>query len=118
MTESHAPLPPTDITVLLQAVRGGGTAAQEELVQAVYFELKRLAGARLRGQQPGQTFGPTALVHEAWLRLGLDAGQFEDRPIAPSVRTRSRTVSTSRRSRRAPGCRRPIWWRSTRRCTN
>jgi RNA polymerase sigma factor (TIGR02999 family) len=79
MTESQPSPAPTDITVLLQAVRGGGATAQEELVQAVYQELKRLAGARLRGQQPGQTFGPTALVHEAWLRLGLDAGQFEDR---------------------------------------
>ncbi len=39
----------------------------------VYSELRRIAGQKMSGEMPGQTLQPTALVHEAWLRLGADA---------------------------------------------
>lgn len=70
---------PRDITLLLQAVRRGGAAAENDLVAAVYAELRALAAARLRGDRAGDTLGPTALVHEAWLRLGLSRADFADR---------------------------------------
>lgn len=44
----------------------------EELLPLVYAELRRLAAAKLAREAPGQTLQPTALVHEAWLRLGAD----------------------------------------------
>lgn len=70
---------PRDITLLLQAVRSGEAAAENDLVAAVYAELRALAAARLRGDRAGDTLGPTALVHEAWLRLGLSRADFADR---------------------------------------
>jgi RNA polymerase sigma factor (TIGR02999 family) len=45
-------------------------AAASDLVPLLYTELRRLAGARMACEQPGQTLQATALVHEAWLRLG------------------------------------------------
>jgi RNA polymerase sigma factor (TIGR02999 family) len=47
-------------------------AAAEDLAPVIYEELKRLAAARMRAEAPGHTLQPTALVHEAWLRLGAD----------------------------------------------
>ena len=73
-----APTPP-DITGLLQAVRHGATDAETDLVAAVYAELRTLAASRLRGERSDITLGPTALVHEAWLRLGLSQADFADR---------------------------------------
>jgi RNA polymerase sigma factor (TIGR02999 family) len=52
-----------------------GTA--EELLPLVYEELRRLAAIRMAAQMPGQTLQATALVHEAWIRLG--DGRFESR---------------------------------------
>src|SRR5438093_9742466 len=54
--------------VLNGAVRGDGIAAQR-LLPLVYKELRQLAGAKMANEAPGQTLQPTALVHEAWLRL-------------------------------------------------
>lgn len=48
-----------------------GTA--EELLPILYAELRKLAASRMAGEQPGQTLQPTALVHEAYLRLGADS---------------------------------------------
>lgn len=56
------------LTQVLNAV-GDGEAQAEELLPLVYDELRRLAAVRLAREQPGQTLQPTALVHEAWLRL-------------------------------------------------
>lgn len=44
----------------------------EQILRRAYAELRRLAAAKMRGEPPGQTLQPTALVHEAWLRLGAD----------------------------------------------
>lgn len=48
------------------------TASTDDLIPIVYAELRRLAAAKLAREQGGQTLQPTALVHEAWLRLGGD----------------------------------------------
>lgn len=49
---------------------GGDMTPSEELLPQVYAELRRLAAAKLAAEAPGQTLQPTALVHEAWLRMG------------------------------------------------
>ncbi len=57
------------LTRLLEAWQRGDTAAAEELVPLVYAELRRIAAAKMRAERGGHTLQPTALVHEAWLRL-------------------------------------------------
>jgi RNA polymerase sigma factor (TIGR02999 family) len=57
------------ITELLRAAQAGDTAAAERLLAAVYEELHQLARTRMAHLPPGQTLQPTALVHEAYLRL-------------------------------------------------
>jgi RNA polymerase sigma factor (TIGR02999 family) len=59
----------SDITLLLEAVGRGEGKASEELLPLVYDELRHLAATRMAQEGPGQTLQPTALVHEAWLRL-------------------------------------------------
>jgi len=58
-----------DVTKLLEALNRGETDAFELLFAEVYPSLRDLAGARLRSQQPGSTLNPTALVHEAYVRM-------------------------------------------------
>jgi RNA polymerase sigma factor (TIGR02999 family) len=53
-------------------VHEGDPKAADELLPLVYAELRKLAAARMSHEQLGQTLQPTALVHEAWLRLGGD----------------------------------------------
>jgi RNA polymerase sigma factor (TIGR02999 family) len=60
---------PSDVTQLLNAIAPGDPSAAEGLLPLVYEELRRLAAARLAHEPPGQTLQPTALVHEAWIRL-------------------------------------------------
>jgi RNA polymerase sigma factor (TIGR02999 family) len=59
----------TAVTQLLLAWQGGNQAALDELFPIVYDELRRLARGYLRQERPGHTLQPTALVHEAYLRL-------------------------------------------------
>lgn len=67
-------------TILLREVRRGQESARTALLEGVYGELRAMAGALLRGQGTSQTLQPTALVHEAWLKLGAAAGlQVNDR---------------------------------------
>jgi RNA polymerase sigma factor (TIGR02999 family) len=58
-----------EITLVLQAIGRGDGRASEELLPLVYDELRRLAAVRMAQELAGQTLQPTALVHEAWLRL-------------------------------------------------
>ena len=67
----------SDITLLLDAMRGGDGEAGAKMLPLVYAELRQLARVKMAGEQPGHTLQATALVHEAWLRLG-DA-RFENR---------------------------------------
>jgi RNA polymerase sigma factor (TIGR02999 family) len=59
----------SDVTQILDRAQSGDPKAAEELLPLVYDELRRLAAARMAHEAPGQTLQPTALVHEAWLRL-------------------------------------------------
>jgi RNA polymerase sigma factor (TIGR02999 family) len=61
--------PNHDVTGLLQRWQAGDAYALERLLPLVYDELRRVARARLRQEQPGHTLQATALVHEAYLRL-------------------------------------------------
>jgi RNA polymerase sigma factor (TIGR02999 family) len=58
-----------DVTRLLDAAAAGDPKAAAELLPLVYDELRKLAAARMADETPGQTLQPTALVHEAYLRL-------------------------------------------------
>jgi RNA polymerase sigma factor (TIGR02999 family) len=61
------------VTVILEALARGEPAAADELLTQVYQELRKLAAHKMAGQSPGHTLQPTALVHEAWLRLAGNA---------------------------------------------
>ncbi len=73
----------SDVTRLLAAIQHGDARAGEELLPLVYAELRQIARAKMAREQPGHTLQPTALVHEAWLRLGCGdaagAQSFENR---------------------------------------
>lgn len=58
-----------EVTLLLHRLNTGDKTAAEQLVTVVYDELRRLAAAYMRRERPDHTLQPTALVHEAWLRL-------------------------------------------------
>jgi RNA polymerase sigma factor (TIGR02999 family) len=62
----------SDVTRILQRVQEGDLQASDELLPLVYEELRKLAAVRMAREQPGHTLQATALVHEAWLRLGVD----------------------------------------------
>lgn len=62
-----------ELTVILQQIERGDKSAAERILPLVYDELRRLAAAKMAREAPGLTLQPTALVHEAWLRLGGEA---------------------------------------------
>jgi RNA polymerase sigma factor (TIGR02999 family) len=57
------------VTHIVERVNGGDPRAASELLPLVYDELRRLAAAKMSRESPNQTLQPTALVHEAYLRL-------------------------------------------------
>lgn len=59
----------SDVTILLERAGAGDAAAAEEILPLVYDELRRLARSYLQGERPDHTLQPTALVHEAYIRL-------------------------------------------------
>ena len=61
-----------NLTQLLQSASEGDPRAAAELLPLVYDELRRLAAHRLAGERSGHTLQPTALVHEAWLKISGD----------------------------------------------
>jgi RNA polymerase sigma factor (TIGR02999 family) len=71
----------SDVTQILERVEQGDPKAADELLPLVYDELRRLAAHRMANEAAGHTLQPTALVHEAWLRLvGTDRpAQFQNR---------------------------------------
>ena len=67
-------------TILLGAVERGDPKATDQLLELVYQDLRHLANHKMAQEPPGQTLQPTALVHEAWLRLvGSEHPNFENR---------------------------------------
>lgn len=76
----HAPVDPpvsNDVTHLLGALGADDATTRGELYQAVYSELRGIAARKMASERPGHTLQPTALVHEAWLKVG--ARSFKDR---------------------------------------
>ncbi|HLH53318.1 MAG TPA: sigma-70 family RNA polymerase sigma factor [Verrucomicrobiae bacterium] len=65
----------SEVTRILQDIGEGNSQAAEKLLPLVYDELRKLAAARMAKEPAGLTLQPTALVHEAWLRLGGSDGQ-------------------------------------------
>src|SRR5438094_3583976 len=65
----------SDVTRILDAIQQGDSNATEQLLPLVYEELRKLATHKMANEKPGQTLQPTALVHEAWLRLTGGANQ-------------------------------------------
>ncbi len=59
----------SDVTRILESIEHGDPKAADKLLPLVYEELRKLAAARMANESPNQTLQPTALVHEAWLRL-------------------------------------------------
>jgi len=64
-----------NVTRILQELRAGDPTAASRLFELAYAELRRLAASKMAHEAAGQTLQPTALVHEAWLRLGGDEVQ-------------------------------------------
>jgi RNA polymerase sigma factor (TIGR02999 family) len=90
--------------VLLDRARAGDARATDELLPLVYDELRRLADQLLSGEQPGQTLQPTALVHEAYLRLiGPSGASWENRAhfFGAAARAIRRILIERARARRA-----------------
>lgn len=69
-----------DVTQILRAIDAGDAKAAAELLPVVYDELRKLAGQRMKAEAPGHTLEPTALVHEAYIRLiGKDDPLWQNR---------------------------------------
>lgn len=104
-----------EVTELLNALPDGGASlAEADLLALVYQELRRLAGARMAQQPPGQTLQATALVHEAYLKLVGGAGQtWESRRhfFGAAARAMSQIlvdIARRKRSRRRGGEQLPV----------
>jgi RNA polymerase sigma factor (TIGR02999 family) len=95
----------SDVTRILEAAQAGDPKAAEELLPLVYEELRKLAAQKMAGQAPGHTLQPTALVHEAWLRLsGKEFGHFAGRAhffAAAAEAMRHILIDSARRKRAA-----------------
>jgi RNA polymerase sigma factor (TIGR02999 family) len=67
-----------EVTEILNSFEQGDPRAAGQLLPLVYRELRKLAASKMANEAPGQTLQPTALVHEAWLRLAGDKEQTWD----------------------------------------
>jgi RNA polymerase sigma factor (TIGR02999 family) len=102
--EAAAALPSNAITVLLRAWSAGDPRASDELARLVYAELRRQARSALRREGESHTLQPTALVHEAWLRLdGQHNASWESRTqfFAVAAQTMRRVLVDHARKRQA-----------------
>jgi RNA polymerase sigma factor (TIGR02999 family) len=94
----------SELTEILQAVEAGDPLAADKLLPLVYEELRKLAAAHLANEQPGQTLQPTALVHEAYLRLvsGANPERWDGRGhffAAAAIAIRRILIDNARRKR-------------------
>jgi RNA polymerase sigma factor (TIGR02999 family) len=104
----------SDITRILTAAQPGEPATAEQLLPLVYEELRKLAAARMANESAGHTLQPTALVHEAWLRLaGSDAqAQFANRAhFFAAAAEAMRRILIERARRKGAGKRGGDWQR-------
>jgi RNA polymerase sigma factor (TIGR02999 family) len=94
----------SELTLILQRIDRGDAQAAQQILPLVYDELRKLAAAKMAREAPGLTLQATALVHEAWLRLGGDAQPaWEDRAhfFAAAAEAMRRILIDQARSRRA-----------------
>src|SRR5580658_3237590 len=94
----------SELTQILDAIKMGDCKAADELLPLVYDELRKLAASKMAHEAPGHTLQPTALVHEAWLRLVEDAHpRFEGRAhfFAAAAEAMRRILIEKARRRRA-----------------
>jgi RNA polymerase sigma factor (TIGR02999 family) len=94
----------SDVTLLLDAASAGDRKAAADLLPLVYDELRKLAAARMADEAPNQTLQPTALVHEAYIRLigPADQARWENRAhffVAAAEAMRRILVDAARRKR-------------------
>ena len=93
----------SEVTQILQEIRGGNQEGAEQLLTLVYTELKRIAAQKMAGEAAGHTLQPTALVHEAWMKLvGEGVAFFENRAhffSAAAEAMRRILVDSARRKR-------------------
>src|SRR5213083_58055 len=89
---------------MLDSIAQGDSKAAQDLMPLVYHELRKLAAHKMASERPGHTLQPTALVHEAWLRLvGNEAFGFENRRhffAAAAEAMRRILVESARRKKR------------------
>src|SRR5262245_13527052 len=96
---------PDDLTALIADARRGGEGAMDRLVEAIYGELRRIATGLMQRERPGHTLQPSALVHEALLRL-LEGDTLADVPnrhclFAAAAKAMRRVLIDHARRRRA-----------------
>jgi RNA polymerase sigma factor (TIGR02999 family) len=94
---------PRAVTLLIEASEKGDEGASARLMEIVYAELRALASTYARGQDKGHTLQPTALVHEAFLKLvGAPDGQWKDRAhfFAVAARAMRQVLTDHARARK------------------
>jgi RNA polymerase sigma factor (TIGR02999 family) len=94
----------SEITQILREIKGGNPQCAEQLLALVYTELKRIAARKMAGEAPGHTLQPTALVHEAWMKLVGDGDAlFENRAhfFAAAAEAMRRILVDSARRKKA-----------------
>jgi RNA polymerase sigma factor (TIGR02999 family) len=104
----------SDVTRILNAAQAGDASAAEQLLPLVYEELRKLAAVRMANESAGHTLQPTALVHEAWLRLvGEDVSvQFANRAhFFAAAAEAMRRILIDRARRKGAGKRGGDWQR-------
>jgi RNA polymerase sigma factor (TIGR02999 family) len=94
----------SEVTEIMHAIEAGDPSAADRLLPLVYDELRQLAATHLAKEKPGQTLQPTALVHEAYLRLvgGANPEQWNSRGhffAAAAVAIRRILIDNARRKR-------------------
>ena len=104
----------SEVTQILQAIEHGDPRAAEDLLPLVYEELRKLAAVRMANESAGHTLQPTALVHEAWLRLAGDKAhaQFANRAhFFAAAAEAMRRILIERARRKGAGKRGGDWQR-------
>jgi RNA polymerase sigma factor (TIGR02999 family) len=94
----------SDVTRILESIEHGDRKAADDLLPLVYEELRKLAAHKMSQEAANQTLQPTALVHEAWLRLiGKDTPKFDGRAhfFAAAAEAMRRILIDRARRRRA-----------------
>jgi RNA polymerase sigma factor (TIGR02999 family) len=95
-----------DVTQILSRIENGDASAAEHLLPLIYHELRRLAAQKMAKESPGQTLQPTALVHEAYVRLvgGLVKTEWQSRGhfFAAAAEAMRRILVENARRKRGP----------------